>query len=219
MAILSKQFGQRLLGDAMQEAVDGAMKEHFDASGDRPAMQPDVKMVNGEDWKEGQDVVVEMTYETLPEIPEVDAGKIVLEKLVVKADDGVGRRGAGEPRQVGAELRRQGGRRQGRGRRPGGHRLRGLDRRRGLRGRLGRGLSAGAGLGQLHPGLRGAAGRRGRRRSGRRQGDLPGRLWRRPSGRQGSGLRLRGEGGEEADRRPRSTTRWPRNTAPRTSRR
>jgi trigger factor len=44
---------------------------HFEETGDRPAMQPEVKMVN-EDWKEGDDVVVEMSYEKLPEIPEVD---------------------------------------------------------------------------------------------------------------------------------------------------
>jgi trigger factor len=87
MAILRKQFGSRILGDAMQEAIDSAMKAHFDTSGDRPALQPEVKMVGGEAWKEGQDVVVEMVYESLPAIPEVDAGKIVLEKLVVKADE------------------------------------------------------------------------------------------------------------------------------------
>ena len=58
LAILKKQFGQRILGDAMQEAIDGAMKDHFDKTGDRPALQPDVKMVDGENWKEGQDVVV-----------------------------------------------------------------------------------------------------------------------------------------------------------------
>lgn len=87
LAILKKQFGQRLLGDAMQDAIDGAMKDHFDKSGDRPALQPDVKMVDGENWKEGMDVVVEMTYEALPPIPEVDASKITLEKLVVKAND------------------------------------------------------------------------------------------------------------------------------------
>ena len=87
LAILKKQFGQRLMGDAMQDAIDGAMKDHFDKTGDRPALQPEVKMVGGEDWKEGQDVVVEMSYDALPPIPEVDAGKIKLEKLVVKADD------------------------------------------------------------------------------------------------------------------------------------
>jgi trigger factor len=87
LAILKKQFGQRMIGDAMQDAIDGAMKNHFDATGDRPALQPEVKMVGGETWKEGQDVVVEMTYECLPPIPEVDAGKITLERLSVKADD------------------------------------------------------------------------------------------------------------------------------------
>jgi trigger factor len=86
MAMLRKQFGARLMGDAMQDAIDGAMKSHFDASGDRPALQPEVKMVGGESWAEGQDVVVEMVYEALPPIPEFDAGKVVLERLVVKAE-------------------------------------------------------------------------------------------------------------------------------------
>ncbi|MEM8693199.1 MAG: trigger factor [Pseudomonadota bacterium] len=86
MALLKKQFGQRLMGEAMQESIDGAMSKHFEDSGDRPAMQPHVKMTN-DDWKEGDDVEVEMSYEALPEIPEVDMGKIKLEKLVVKADD------------------------------------------------------------------------------------------------------------------------------------
>jgi trigger factor len=87
IAMLRKQYGQRIMGDAMQESIDAAMKGHFDTTGDRPAMQPDVKMVGGEEWKEGQDVVVEMTYDTLPPIPELDASKITLERLVVKADE------------------------------------------------------------------------------------------------------------------------------------
>ena len=87
MAILRKQFGQRLMGDAMQEAIDGAMKDHFDATGDRPALQPDVKMLGGETWKEGKDVVVELSYEALPPIPELDASKVKIDRLSVKADD------------------------------------------------------------------------------------------------------------------------------------
>jgi len=86
MALLKKQFGQRVLGEAMQEAVDGAMSGHFEESGDRPALQPDVKMI-GENWKEGDDVVVEMAYEALPEIPEPDFTGLALEKLTVKADE------------------------------------------------------------------------------------------------------------------------------------
>ena len=87
MPLLKKQFGQRILGEAMQEAVDGAMSEHFEKSGDRPALQPEVTMVDGETWKEGDDVNVTMSYEALPEIPEVDLSKIELERLVAKADD------------------------------------------------------------------------------------------------------------------------------------
>jgi len=86
MSLLKKQFGQRLLGEAMQESIDGAMSKHFEESGDRPALQPDVKMTN-EDWKEGDDVHVDLTYEALPTIPEVDLKSINLEKLVAKADD------------------------------------------------------------------------------------------------------------------------------------
>ena len=86
MALLKKQFGQRLMGEVMQESIDGAMSEHFEASGDRPAMQPEVKMTN-EDWKEGDDVNVEMSYEALPAIPDVDMAALKLERLVVKAED------------------------------------------------------------------------------------------------------------------------------------
>ena len=85
MALLKKQYGPRVLGEAMQESVDGAMSKHFEDSGDRPAMQPEVKMAN-EDWKEGDDVEVNMSYEALPAIPDVDYSQIKLEKLVVKAD-------------------------------------------------------------------------------------------------------------------------------------
>jgi len=86
MALLKKQFGQRVMGEAMQESIDGAMNKHFEDSGDRPAMQPEVKMTN-EDWKEGDDVEVSMSYEALPNIPEVDFSGVSVEKLVVKADD------------------------------------------------------------------------------------------------------------------------------------
>lgn len=86
MALLKKQYGKSLLGEAMQETIDGAMSKHFEDSGDRPALQPDVKMTN-EDWKEGDDVAVDMSYEALPEIPDVELKDIELERLVVKADE------------------------------------------------------------------------------------------------------------------------------------
>ena len=86
LALLKRQFGQRILGEAMQETIDGAMSKHFEDSGDRPALQPNIEMQNGEKWKEGDDVEVSMTYEALPSIPDVDFSKIKLQKLVVKSD-------------------------------------------------------------------------------------------------------------------------------------
>src|SRR5690606_24426049 len=53
LPMLRKQFGARVLGDAMQESVDAAMSEHFEKSGDRPALQPKIEMEGGENWKEG----------------------------------------------------------------------------------------------------------------------------------------------------------------------
>ena len=86
LALLKRQFGQRILGEAMQETIDGAMSKHFEDSGDRPALQPNIEMHNGEKWKEGDDVEVSMTYEALPSIPDMDFSKIKLQKLVVKSD-------------------------------------------------------------------------------------------------------------------------------------
>ncbi len=86
MALLRKQHGQRLMGEAMQDSIDAAVREHLDTSGDRPAAQPEMKMTNNE-WQPGDDVQVDVTYEKLPDIPAVDFAKISLERMVVKADD------------------------------------------------------------------------------------------------------------------------------------
>ncbi len=86
MALLRKQHGPRLLGEAMQETIDGAVTSHLDTSGDRPAMQPAVKMANPA-WKEGDDVVVEVSYEALPVVPELDLSTLELTRLTATADD------------------------------------------------------------------------------------------------------------------------------------
>lgn len=86
LPLLKKQFGQKVLGEAMQESVDEAMKAHFEEQGVRPAAEPSVKMAN-DDWKEGDDVEIDLSYEALPDIPEVDLSQVKLERLVVKPDE------------------------------------------------------------------------------------------------------------------------------------
>ena len=86
MALLRKQYGPRLIGEAMQETIDGALVAHMATTGDRPAAQPEVKMTNA-GWKEGDDVDVSVAYEKLPDVPAVDFSAIVLTRLLVKADE------------------------------------------------------------------------------------------------------------------------------------
>ena len=87
MSLLKKQFGQQIMGEVMQESIDNAMKEHFVNTGDRPAQQPSMEMKEGDSWKQGDDVEVSISYERLPDIPEVDFKKIKLKRMVVEVDD------------------------------------------------------------------------------------------------------------------------------------
>lgn len=87
MAMLRKNFGDRVLGDVLNDSVDGAIKDLLEQSGDRPALQPKVEMENGKDWKPGTDAVFTVSYEALPPIPAFDRSTVTLERLVVKADE------------------------------------------------------------------------------------------------------------------------------------
>jgi len=84
--LLKKMFGKSLLGEAVQETVDGAVRDIFEENGDRPAQQPDVKIVN-ENYSEGDDLQIAISYERLPDIPAADFSKVALERLVATVDD------------------------------------------------------------------------------------------------------------------------------------
>ena len=85
-ALLKKMFAKNLLGEVMQEAVDGALRSHFEETGDLPSQQPEIAIKN-ENFDEGDDLNIEVKYERLPEIPETDLSKIALDKMVVEPAD------------------------------------------------------------------------------------------------------------------------------------
>ena len=87
MALLKKTYGPRVMGDAMQKSIDDALRAHMEETKARPAMQPQVEMENGAGWSEGDDVVVNVSYELLPEIPEADLSSVELERLTVTPDE------------------------------------------------------------------------------------------------------------------------------------
>lgn len=85
-ALLKKMFGKNIMGEVMQEAVDDAMRTHFDESGDMPSQQPEIAIKN-EQFDEGDDLQIEVKYERLPEIPETDFAALKLERLVAEVGD------------------------------------------------------------------------------------------------------------------------------------
>ncbi|MEO0679080.1 MAG: trigger factor [Pseudomonadota bacterium] len=87
LPLLKKMFGKSILGEVLQESVDGAVRDHFESTGDRPALQPDVKIAN-ENFDEGQDLQVELAYEKLPEVPDHDFKTVALTRPVAEVEDG-----------------------------------------------------------------------------------------------------------------------------------
>ncbi|WP_018632246.1 trigger factor [Neomegalonema perideroedes] len=86
LAVMRKMFGKSLLGETVQELVDGAVKDLVARHEMRPAMQPDVRITTA-NFQEGDDLTLEVAMELLPEIPEVDYADVALERLVVEAPE------------------------------------------------------------------------------------------------------------------------------------
>ncbi|MFK7942402.1 MAG: trigger factor [Paracoccaceae bacterium] len=86
LALIKKQFGKSVMGEVVQETVEGSVAEHLQEQGHRPARQPDIKITN-ESFDEGDDLNVEIVYECLPDVPEVDYGALKLERKTVAVDD------------------------------------------------------------------------------------------------------------------------------------
>ncbi len=83
LALLKRQYGREVLGETLQESIDEAVKKLLADNDHRPVGRPDVRMKD-ENWEPGQDVVLVVEYELMPEMPEVDLGKITVKRPVVE---------------------------------------------------------------------------------------------------------------------------------------
>ncbi len=86
LKLMKQRFGKSVLGEVVQETVENTVADHLKEQGHRPARQPDIKIEN-EKFEEGDDLKVEIAYECLPEVPEIDFSAIKLERRVVTVDD------------------------------------------------------------------------------------------------------------------------------------
>ncbi|QIE54227.1 trigger factor [Pikeienuella piscinae] len=84
--LLKKMFGKNLMGEVVDEAVNEAMRSHFDSSGDTPSQQPEVSITN-ERFDEGDDLNVTVKYERLPDVPDAEFGEIKLTRLIATVGD------------------------------------------------------------------------------------------------------------------------------------
>ncbi|MFN4163948.1 MAG: trigger factor [Ferrovibrio sp.] len=83
-ALIKKQYGRALLGEAMEESVNSALQKTLDDNKLRPALQPKVDIQN---FEEGKDFECTIAIEVLPEIETGDFKAIKLERLVVEPAD------------------------------------------------------------------------------------------------------------------------------------
>lgn len=83
--LIRRMHGAALRQEAIREAVDEGLKALIGERQLRPAMQPSVDLDRLPD--DGEDLVVSVDMEILPEVPEVLTEGIALERLVVEVDE------------------------------------------------------------------------------------------------------------------------------------
>ncbi|CAA7621697.1 trigger factor [Magnetospirillum sp. SS-4] len=77
MAIVRKKYGQAIMGEILEGAVNDGTGKAITDSGLRPAVQPKVEIIN---FAEGADLEFSVGIEVLPEIKAMDFSSIALER-------------------------------------------------------------------------------------------------------------------------------------------
>ncbi len=84
-SLLKQIHGENILSEVMKNKTDECVKNHLESSGDKPAYEPKIELVNKE-WKKGDDLILAIEYEAMPKIPEFDLGKVSIEKVTAEPD-------------------------------------------------------------------------------------------------------------------------------------
>ncbi|MDE0811655.1 MAG: trigger factor, partial [Alphaproteobacteria bacterium] len=82
--LLKQRYGQAVLGEVLEAAVNETSQATLAERGLRPAMQPKIEIT---DFDEGKDLAFSLTVELLPEIKPVDFSTVTLERLTAEPGD------------------------------------------------------------------------------------------------------------------------------------
>ena len=84
MQILRQRFGTSVLGEVLENTLQGTSAEAIRGHNLRPALPPKVDIVS---FSEGTDLEYKMSLEVLPDIPEPSFADLDIERLVVEVPD------------------------------------------------------------------------------------------------------------------------------------
>jgi trigger factor len=84
IALLRKQYGRSVMGEVLEQAVNRGSQKAITDHELRPALRPKIEVTS---FDEGADLEFTMALEVLPEVPEVDLGKIALTRPVAEVSE------------------------------------------------------------------------------------------------------------------------------------
>ena len=84
LQVLRQRFGQSVMGEVLEQAVQDSSSQAMDERGLRPAMRPEIEITS---FDRGQDLEYTMAVELLPEIEVMDLSKLEIERLKVEVPE------------------------------------------------------------------------------------------------------------------------------------
>ena len=86
---IRKTYGAQLMGEVIQETVNETSQQMLNDRGERPAMQPVIKLVGEVDAavQGGGDLVYDISFDIIPGIKLIDFSTVKLNRPVVEVDD------------------------------------------------------------------------------------------------------------------------------------
>lgn len=84
MPVLKKRFGQSVLGEVLERAVNDSSSQAMGERGLRPAIQPKIEITS---FQEGSNLEYKMAVELLPDIKPMNFGELALERMKAEASD------------------------------------------------------------------------------------------------------------------------------------